>query len=54
MDIRLVRGRNHRVWLWIGALVGLSVALLAAALLFGDATEGRVTQVGAEKRVRGE
>lgn len=48
MDIRLVRGRNHRVWLWVGGLVALSVALLGAALLFGDATEGRATQVGAD------
>ncbi|HEX2202988.1 MAG TPA: hypothetical protein VHG91_06810 [Longimicrobium sp.] len=48
MDIRLVRGRNHRVWLWIGGLVGLSLVLLGGAMLFGDATEGRATQVGAD------
>ena len=48
MDIRLARGRNDRVWLWIAILVALSLLALLAAMVFGDATEraGR-SQVGA-------
>ena len=38
MDIRLTRGRNHRVWLWILLIVGLGAMAMAAAMLFGDPT----------------
>lgn len=48
MDVRLTRGKNHRVWLWTAAIVGVSVLALAAAALFGDPTEkGTVHGVGA-------
>jgi hypothetical protein len=48
MDIRITRGRNHRVWMWIGAIVALSVVFLAAAAIFGDPTQkGTVHGVGA-------
>src|SRR5918998_153898 len=48
MDIRLVRGRNHRIWLWTAVLVGLSLLALLTAYVFGDATEAtRIANVGA-------
>jgi hypothetical protein len=47
MDIRLVRGRESRVWLWVGMLVGLSVLILLVAFVFGDATLNSKKQVGA-------
>ena len=48
MDIRLVRGRHHRIWLWTAVLVGLSLLALLTAHVFGDATEAtRIANVGA-------
>jgi hypothetical protein len=38
MDIRLVRGKQHRVWVWVGVLVALLMLAWASALVFGDAT----------------
>ncbi|HKP74741.1 MAG TPA: hypothetical protein VJT67_04325, partial [Longimicrobiaceae bacterium] len=38
MDIRLTRGKNHRVWLWTGTLVGVGALALLAAMEFGDPT----------------
>ncbi|HEX2209003.1 MAG TPA: hypothetical protein VHG93_15095 [Longimicrobium sp.] len=47
MDIRLVRGRESRVWLWVGLLAAASMAVLIAAMLFGDQTMSAKRQVGA-------
>lgn len=48
-DIRLVRPRGSRVWLWTGVLVAASLAVLAFSLYFGDPTEAAKTrQVGAQ------
>lgn len=48
MDIRLTRGRNHRVWLWTALIVGTAALALLAAALFGDpTTKGTVHGVGA-------
>ena len=48
MDIRLVRGRESRVWLWTLLLAGAGVALLVMVSVFGgDATMGPKRQVGA-------
>jgi hypothetical protein len=48
MDIRLVRGRESRVWLTIGALAGGGVLLLVlVSVLGGDATMRAKRQVGA-------
>lgn len=47
MDIRLVRGRESRVWLWVTLLGGAAVVLLVAAAVFGDQTMGTKKQVGA-------
>jgi hypothetical protein len=48
MDIRLVRGRESRVWLTIGLLAGAGVLLLVGvAVLGGDATMRAKRQVGA-------
>ena len=47
MDIRLVRGRESRVWLWVGLLAGISIAVLIAAAVFGDQTMSAKRQVGA-------
>jgi hypothetical protein len=47
MDIRLVRGRESRVWLWVGLLAGISIAVLVAAAVFGDQTMSAKRQVGA-------
>lgn len=48
MDIRLVRGRESRVWLWVGLLAGAGVALLVMVNVFGgDATTAAKRQVGA-------
>lgn len=47
MDIRLVRGRESRVWLWVGLLAALSIAVLVAAAVFGDQTMQAKRQVGA-------
>jgi hypothetical protein len=49
MDIRLVRGRRSRVWLWAGLLAGGGVLVLAVTLLFGgDRTMETGQGVGAE------
>ncbi|HEX9938340.1 MAG TPA: hypothetical protein VGB15_14490, partial [Longimicrobium sp.] len=48
MDIRLTRGKNHRVWMWVSLIVGASVAAMLAAAVFGDKTKGgTVRGVGA-------
>ena len=48
MDIRLVRGRESRVWLTVTALAGAGVLVLVAVALFGgDATMRTKRQVGA-------
>jgi hypothetical protein len=48
MDIRITRGRNHHVWLWTGAIVGVAAIALLAAAIFGDPTrKGTVHGVGA-------
>jgi hypothetical protein len=49
MDIRLVRGRRSRVWLWVGLLAGGGVLVLAVTLVFGgDRTMESGQAVGAE------
>ncbi|HET7233576.1 MAG TPA: hypothetical protein VFJ16_26425, partial [Longimicrobium sp.] len=48
MDIRITRGRNHRVWLWTAMIVGVAGLAILAAALFGDPTaKGTVRGVGA-------
>ncbi|HYR10403.1 MAG TPA: hypothetical protein VEQ60_21690 [Longimicrobium sp.] len=47
MDIRLVRGRESRVWLWVGLLAAGSIAVLIGAMVFGDQTMSAKRQVGA-------
>ncbi|HEU0014955.1 MAG TPA: hypothetical protein VFQ45_14805 [Longimicrobium sp.] len=47
MDIRLVRGRDSRVWMWVTLLAGAAIGLLVLAMLFGDGTGGPKRQVGA-------
>lgn len=48
MDIRLVRGRESRVWLTVILLAGAGVLLLVAVTMFGgDATMRAKRQVGA-------
>ena len=47
MDIRMVRGRESRVWLWVTVLALASVLLLVAAAVFGDSTMGSKRRVGA-------
>jgi hypothetical protein len=48
MDIRLVRGRESRVWLTVTLLAGAGVLLLVAVAMFGgDATMRAKRQVGA-------
>lgn len=47
MDIRLVRGRESRVWLWVGLLAGAGILVLVAAAVFGDQTMSAKRQVGA-------
>jgi hypothetical protein len=48
MDIRLVRGRESRVWLTVGLLAGAGVLLLVFVALFGgDETMKAKRQVGA-------
>lgn len=48
MDIRLVRGRNQRLWAWTLAIVGLALVVWASAFVFGDATKRPGVQVGAK------
>lgn len=38
-DIRLVRPRGARIWLWAGSLAVLGLALWSTAFFFGDATD---------------
>ena len=48
MDVRLTRGKNHRVWMWVALIVGVSVVALLAAMVFGDPTQsGSQRGVGA-------
>lgn len=47
MDIRLVRGRESRVWLWVTLLATGSLLVLVAAMVFGDQTMEAKRQVGA-------
>lgn len=48
MDIRLVRGRHQRVWLWVSVLAGIGILFILAAAIFGDPTaHGRYGGVGA-------
>jgi hypothetical protein len=48
MDIRLVRGRESRVWLSVAGLAGAGIALLIIVNVFGgDATMAKKRQVGA-------
>jgi hypothetical protein len=48
MDIRLVRGRESRVWLSVSLLAGAGILLLIAVTMFGgDATMSEKRQVGA-------
>ena len=46
MDIRLVRGKPSRVWLWVGTVAGIAVVVMAVAMVFGDGRTA-VRQVGA-------
>lgn len=49
MDIRLVRGRRSRVWLWAGLLAGGGLLLLGGVMLFGgDRTSRTPALVGAD------
>ncbi len=48
MDIRLVRGRAQRLWLWTGILVTVAVLALLAAMVFGDRTTRQTSAVGAK------
>lgn len=47
MDVRLVRGRESRVWLWVSLLAGGALLVLLAAMVFGDQTMMAKRQVGA-------
>lgn len=47
-DIRLVRPRGSRIWLWTGGLVGASLLILAVSHFLGDPTaKARHGAVGA-------
>jgi hypothetical protein len=54
MDIRLVRGRNQRLWFWTIALVILSMLIWGSAFVLGDATSRPGRQVGAKANFGGE
>lgn len=54
MDIRLVRGRNQRLWVWTMAIVTLALLAWASALVLGDATMNPGKQVGAKANFGGE
>lgn len=47
MDIRLVRGRSHRLWAWIATLVGVMALAYLAGVFLGDPTDGRGRASGA-------
>jgi hypothetical protein len=49
MDIRLVRGRNQRLWLWTAVLVVLAVAAWGSVYLIGDATRPAHARLSGEK-----
>jgi hypothetical protein len=38
MDIRLVRGRGHRLWMWVSILIGLALLAMLAGMVLGDPT----------------
>jgi hypothetical protein len=49
MDIRLVRGRRPRVWLWSGLLAGAGILVLVVTVVFGgDRTMETARGVGAD------
>jgi hypothetical protein len=52
MDIRMVRRRGSRVWLWVGTLAALSLLVWAGStFVFGDATTRSAERaVGADAR----
>ena len=51
-DIRLARPRANRLWLYVGGLAGLGLALWASAFVVGDATDpANAPQVGAQLAV---
>ncbi|MBD0274609.1 MAG: hypothetical protein ICV73_22100 [Acetobacteraceae bacterium] len=54
MDIRLVRGRNQRLWVWTMAIVALSLIVWGSAFVLGDATMSTGKQVGAKANFGGE
>jgi hypothetical protein len=54
MDIRLVRGRNQRLWTWTMAIVALSLMAWGSSFIFGDATKRPGMQVGANANFGGE
>lgn len=54
MDIRLVRGRNQRLWVWTMAIVALSLIAWGSAFVLGDATMSTGKQVGAKANFGGE
>ena len=47
MDIRLVRGRQHRLWAWTASLVGVMGLAWLAGTFLGDATVGDGRAAGA-------
>jgi hypothetical protein len=49
MDIRLVRGRNQRLWLWTAVLVVLAIAAWGSVYLIGDATRPAQARLAGEK-----
>jgi len=54
MDIRLVRGRNQRLWVWTMAIVTLCLIAWGSAFVLGDATMSTGKQVGAKANFGGE
>jgi hypothetical protein len=54
MDIRLVRGRNQRLWIWTLAIVAVSLAVWGSAFVLGDATDRPGVQVGAKANFGGD
>jgi hypothetical protein len=44
VDIRLVRPRGGKVWLWTGSLAALALLALALSMLLGDPTATRATR----------
>ena len=54
MDIRLVRGRSQRLWVWTMAIVTLALIAWGSAFVLGDATMNPGKQVGAKANFGGE